>query len=152
MFYSNMSCCLRRVCPALWATYNLTANYKNPKQPTVQKKPEKYYSAVTARSMELPTISFAFELDRSVRPVLPQLYPPQHSSPGISGGEKGEEKEKLRNLKFVWNLFPWTFHTFEQIMFWFHSNRKTTLHNAKRHTPKTKQVKNNCINQNLQRG
>lgn len=48
--------------------------------------------------------------------------------------EKGYDKEKLRNLKFVWRLFPWTFHTVKQIMSWFHSNRKTTCYIIQRDT------------------
>lgn len=42
-------------------------------------------------------------------PLSPNSVSPTASLTWNQWREKGEDKEKLRNLKFVWNLFPWTF-------------------------------------------
>lgn len=105
-----------------------------------------------AHAMELPKWLLYLSLLALFIPLSPSSVSLAASLTWNQWRDKGEDKEKLRNLKFVWNLFPWTFHTIEQKNISISQQQGNhMLHNSKTTHPKQKQVKNNCINQSLQR-
>lgn len=147
-----MSCCLCNVHSALQANHNVTAKFFK-KHNTEEAWKVVLWNDRLHVTRSSPKCLLHLSLPDLFIPLSRNSVSPAASLPWKQWREKGEDKEKLRNLKFVWNLFPWTFHTVEQITSWFHSNRKTTCYIIQRDThPKQKQVKNNYINQNLQRG